>query len=109
MRKLIFTSIFIFLTLFISPNKTLAETPLDIYIDDFYSKSNEANNILKEIESDLKEGSRKNVCSRQRKAAALGLLANKSLIKAFEVEGIEPPMGAINSSQKRWESILNKC
>ena len=57
----------------------------------------------------LKEGSRKNVCSRQREAARLGLLANKSLIKAFEVGGTEPPMEAIQSSQKRWESIFNEC
>ena len=52
---------------------------------------------------------RKKVCSRQREAARLGLLANKSLIKAFEIEGANPPMQAIKASQKRWESILNEC
>ena len=31
-------------------------------------------------------GSRKQVCSMQRQAAKLGLLANKSLIRAFEIE-----------------------
>ena len=86
-----------------------AETALDVYMNDFYSKSNEASKILKEIETNLKEGSRKNVCSRQREAARLGLLANKSLIKAFEVGGTEPPMEAIKFSQKRWESIFNEC
>ena len=109
MKKLIFAFLLILLTFSISPNQTRAETPLDVYMNDFYSKSNQASNILKEIETNLKEGSRKNVCSRQREAARLGLLANKSLIKAFEVEGIEPPMEAIKSSQKRWESILNNC
>ena len=109
MKKLIFASFFIFLTLSISPNQTLAETPLDVYMNDFYSKSNQASKILKEIEADLKEGSRKNVCSRQREAARLVLSANKSLIKAFEIGGTEPPMEAIKSSQKRWESILNDC
>ena len=109
MRTLIFTFLLILLTLSISPNQILAETALDVYIDDFYSKSNEASKILKEIEMNLKEGSRKNVCSRQREAARLGLLANKSLIKAFEIGGTEPPMEAIKSSQKRWESILNDC
>ena len=109
MRKLIFAFLLILLTLSISPNQILAETALDVYIDDFYSKSNEASKILKEIEMNLKEGSRKNVCSRQREAARLGLLANKSLIKAFEIGGTEPPMKAIESSQKRWESILNEC
>ena len=52
---------------------------------------------------------RKKVCSKQREAARLGLLANKSLIKAFEVEGANPPMQAIKASQQRWESILNEC
>ena len=109
MRKLIFAFLLILLTFSISPNQTHAETPLDIYMNDFYSKSSEATKILKEIEANLKEGSRKNVCSRQREAARLGLLANKSLIKAFEIEGIKPPTEAIKSSQKRWESILNEC
>ena len=62
-----------------------------------------------EIENTSKEGSRENVCSRQREAARLGLLANKSLIKAFEIDGANPPMQAIKASQKRWESILNEC
>ena len=109
MKKLIFASFFILLTISISPNHIFAETPLDVYMNDFHSKSNQASKILKEIETDLKEGSRKNVCSRQREAARLGLLANKSLIKAFEIGGTEPPMEAIKSSQKRWESILNDC
>ena len=109
MRKLIFTFLLILLTLSISPNQIFAETALDVYIDDFYSKSNEARKILKEIETNLKEGSKKNVCSKQREAARLGLLANKSLIKAFEIGGTEPPMEAIKSSQKRWEAILNDC
>ena len=109
MSRFIIISFLILLTFIVSPNKALAETPLDVYMNDFYSKSNEASKILKEIETTLKEGSRKNVCSRQREAARLGLLANKSLIKAFEVGGTEPPMEAIQSSQKRWESIFNEC
>ena len=109
MKKFIFTSILILLTLSKSPAQTLAETSLDVYMNDFYSKSNEASQILKEIEKSLKEGSTKKVCSRQREAARLGLLANKSLIKAFEIEGTQPPMKAIKASQKKWESILNEC
>ena len=109
MKRFIFASHLVLLTFIISPNLTLAEMSLNFYMDDFYSKSNQASKILKEIENDLKEGSRKNVCSRQREAARLGLLANKSLIKAFEIEGTELPTEAIKSSQKRWESILNEC
>ena len=109
MRKFIFASLLILLTLSIPPTQIHAETPLDVYMNDFYSKSNQASKILREIETNLKEGSRKNVCSRQREAARLGLLANKSLIKAFEIGGTKPPMEAIQSSQKRWESIFNEC
>ena len=109
MKRFIFASLLVLLTFIISPNLTLAEMSLNFYMDDFYSKSNQASKILKEIENDLKEGSRKNVCSRQREAARLGLLANKSLIKAFEIEGTELPKEAIKSSQRRWESILNEC
>ena len=109
MSRFILISLLIVLNLIISPNKTLAETPLDVYMNDFYSKSKEASKILKEIEITLKEGSRKNVCSRQREAARWGLWANKSLIKAFEIGGTEPPMEAIKTSQQRWESILNEC
>ena len=93
----------------LSPVKTPADSLLNFYMNDFYTKSEEASRILKELEINLKEGSRKNVCSRQRKAARLGLLANKSLIKAFEIDGTEPPIESLKSSQKRWESILNEC
>ena len=109
MKKFVFASLIVCLVTIISPVGTLADTALDVYMNDFYSKSNEASQILKEIENNLKEGSRKKVCARQREAARLGLLANKSLIKAFEVEGADPPMEAINASQQRWESILNEC
>ena len=91
------------------PVEIFANTALDIYMNDFYSKSNEARQILKEIENSLKEGSRRKVCSKQREAARLGLLANKSLIKAFEIEGADPPKKAIKASQQRWESILKEC
>ena len=86
-----------------------AEKSLDAYMEDFYSKSNEAKLILKEIEIILKEGSRTQVCSKQREAAKLGLLANDSLIKAFKIADEEVPMEVINASQLRWKSILNEC
>ena len=109
MKIFVFTSFIVFLITTIYPVEILADTALEVYMNDFYSKSNEASKILKEIENSLKDGSRKKVCSRQREAARLGLLANKSLIKAFEIEGANPPMQAINESQRRWESILNEC
>ena len=109
MKIFVFISFILFLVIIISPIEIFADTALDVYMNDFYSKSNEASQILKEIENSLKEGSRKKVCSRQREAARLGLLANKSLIKAFEIEGANPPIQAIKASQERWESILNEC
>ena len=109
MKMFVFTSIVICLITIISPIQIFADTALDVYMNDFYSKSNEASQILKEIENSLKEGSRKKVCSRQREAARLGLLANKSLIKAYEIQGGQTPLEAIKATQKRWESILNEC
>ena len=109
MNKVIFINFLAGLILIISPIRMLADTALDVYMNDFYSKSNEASRILKDIENSLKDGSRKKVCARQREAARLGLLANKSLIRAFEIEGTKPPMEAIKASQQRWESILNEC
>ena len=108
MKIFLFTSFIVCLVTMISPIEIFADTALDVYMNDFYSKSNEASKMLKEIEDTLKEGSRKNVCSKQREAARLGLLANKSLIKAFEIEGANPPMQGIKASQQRWESILNE-
>ena len=109
MKIFVFLNFILCLVIIISPVEIFADTALDFYMNDFYSKSNEAREILKEIESSLKEGSRKKVCSRQREAARLGLLANKSLIKAFEIKGTHPPMNVIKASQQRWESILNEC
>ena len=109
MKIFIFTSFIVCIISIIAPINTLANTSLDFYLNDFYNKSDEASRILKEIESTLKGGSRKKVCSRQREAAKLGLLANKSLIRAFEIQGAKPPMSEIKASQKRWESIQNEC
>ena len=107
-RKTFILIIFCFTNLFLL-TPLLAETPLEVYMNDFYTKSNKAKEILKEIEITLKEGSRSQVCSRQRQAAKLGILANNSLIKAFEISGEEVPIEALKASQLRWKSILNEC
>jgi len=91
------------------PNQVNAENNLDFYMNDFYNKSNEASQILKEVEGDMKAGIKIKVCSRQIKAARLGILANESLIKAFEIAGTNPPNSAINASKERWKSLLNDC
>ena len=108
MNKVIINFLVIFIIYTQIPNQVHAEKNLDFYINDFYTKSNEASLILKEIESDMKLGIKK-ICSRQIKAAKLGILANESLIKAFEIAGTKPPNSSINASQKRWEYLLNDC
>ena len=91
------------------PNQVNAEKSLDFYMNDFYTRSNEASQILKEIEDEIKAGIRIKVCPRQIKAAKLGILANESLIKAFKIAGSEPPNSSIKANQNRWESLLNDC
>ncbi len=83
------------------PNQVNAENKLDFYMNDFYTKSNEASLILKEIERDMKQGIKKNFCSRQIKAAKLGILANESLIKAYEIAGTNPPTSSLYSIKNR--------
>jgi len=107
-RIIIYLMVILTINVYI-PNQVNAENKLDFYMNDFYNKSNEASLILREIESDIKIGIKKKICSRQIKAAKLGILANESLIKAFEIAGTEPPNSSINASQKRWESLLNDC
>tara|TARA_Y100001933_G_scaffold242403_1_gene270056 strand:- start:291 stop:632 length:342 start_codon:yes stop_codon:yes gene_type:complete len=109
MKKIIINFLIIFTINMHIQYQVNAESELDFYMNDFYMKSNEAGLILKEIESELKLGIRKKICSRQIKAANLGILANESLIKAFKIAGTDPPNSAINASKVRWESLLNDC
>ena len=80
MKIFVFTSFILCLVTIISPVRILADTALDVYMNDFYSKSNEASQILKEIENSLKEGSRKKVCSRQRAVSYTHLTLPTSVI-----------------------------
>ena len=109
MKRIIIYFLVIFIINIYILNQVKAENELDFYMNDFYTKSNEARQILKKIESDMKLGIKKKICSRQIRAAKLGILANESLIKAFQITGTEPPNSSINASQKRWESLLNNC
>ena len=109
MEKIIINCLLILLFNLNFPNKVNAEKFLDFYMNDFYNKSNEASQILKEIEGEIKAGIRMKVCPRQIKAAKLGIMANESLIKAFQIAGTEPPSSAINTSRERWESLLSDC
>ncbi len=109
MKKIFINCLLILLLNLHFPDQVNAEKNLDIYMNDFYTKSNEASQILKEIEGEMKIGIRIKVFPRQIKAAKLGILANESLIKAFQIAGTDPPNSAIEASNVRWESLLNDC
>tara|TARA_B100000963_G_scaffold237378_1_gene207527 strand:+ start:331 stop:672 length:342 start_codon:yes stop_codon:yes gene_type:complete len=109
MKKIMIICLLILLFNLHFPNQVNAEKNLDFYMNNFYVKSNEARMILKEIEGEMKAGIRIKVCPRQLKAAKLGIAANESLIKAFQIAGTDPPNSAINSSNERWKSLLNNC
>ena len=51
MKIFIVTSFVMCLITIIFPIQIFADTALDVYMNDFYSKSNEASQILKEIEN----------------------------------------------------------
>ena len=57
MKIFVFTIFIVCLITIISPVEIFADTALDVYMNDFYSKSYEASQLLKEIENSLKEGS----------------------------------------------------
>jgi len=59
MKIFVLTSFIMCLVTIISPVEIFADTALDVYMNDFYSKSNEASQILKEIENSLKQGQEK--------------------------------------------------
>ena len=86
-----------------------SENDFDVFINDFFRKNSEALEILREVEVNLKNGSRHNSCSKQRDAARIGILANESLIKAYKINNSTPPREIIESNKKRWLSILENC
>ena len=86
-----------------------ANTEFEVYLNDFYQKQALASKILKEIEEDLKEGSREKVCARQRKAAIYGIEATKSLIKAFEVNGSKNQKENLQAGLDKWRELRDYC
>ena len=90
--------------LFSSVISVNAESEFEIYLSDFYQKQEKATKILKEIETDLKDGSRERVCARQREAASYGIEAMESLIKAFETNGSKTEMENLQAGLDNGES-----
>ncbi len=86
-----------------------AESEFEMYLSDFYQKQEKASKILKEIETDLKDGSRDRVCARQREAASYGIEATKSLIKAFKINGSKTEMENLQSGLDKWRELRDYC
>ena len=80
-----------------------------MYLNDFYQKQEKASRILKEIEIDLKDGSRDRVCARQREAASYGIEATKSLIKAFKTNGSTSQMENLQAGLDKWRELRDYC
>ena len=107
-RLLILTLIFSF-SLFLSLKPVKAETEFEMYLSDFYQKQERASKILKEIETDLKDGSKDRACTRQREAASYGIEATESLIKAFKINGSESQIENIQAGLDKWRELRDYC
>ena len=86
-----------------------AESEFEMYLTDFYQKQEKASKILKEIEINLKDGSRDRVCARQREAASYGIQAMESLIKAFKSNGSKTEMENLQAGLDKWRELRDYC
>ena len=109
MRRILILSLTFYLFLFFLLNSVKAETEFEMYLSDFYQKQDKASKILKEIEIDLKEGTRDKVCSRQREAAKYGIEATESLIKAFKINGSKIEMENLQAGLNKWKELRDYC
>ena len=104
--SLLLVSFFLLIFSVISVN---AESEFEMYLSDFYQKQEKASKILKEIETDLKDGSRQRVCARQREAASYGIEATESLIKAFKTNGSKTEMENLQAGLDKWRELRDYC
>ena len=109
MKRLFFLSLILVVLLFSSVIPVSAESEFELYLRVFYQKQEKASKILKEIETDLKDGSRDGVCARQREAASYGIEATESLIKAFKTNGSESQMENLQAGLDKWRELRDYC
>ena len=109
MKRLFFLSLIFVILLFSSVIPLSAESEFDLYLNDFYQKQEKASKILKEIETDLKDGSRDRVCARQREAASYGIEATESLIKAFKTNGSASQLENLQAGLDKWRELRDYC
>jgi len=109
MKRLIPLLLISLVLLFSSVIAANAESEFEMYLSDFYQKQDKASKILKEIETDLKDGSRDRVCARQREAASYGIEAMDSLIKAFKTNGSKTEMENLQAGLDKWRELRDYC
>ena len=109
MKRFFFLSLLIVFYLFLSDISVKAETEFEMYLSDFYEKQEQASKILKEIETELKNGSRERVCARQRAAAIYGIEATESLIKAFKTNGSQIQRENLQAGLDKWRELRDYC
>ena len=109
MKRLFPLLLISFVLLFSSVISVNAQSEFEMYLDDFYQKQEKASKILKEIETDLKDGSRETVCARQREAANYGIEATESLITAFKINGSKTEMENLQAGLDKWRELRDYC
>tara|TARA_B100000965_G_scaffold5723_1_gene4467 strand:- start:177 stop:506 length:330 start_codon:yes stop_codon:yes gene_type:complete len=109
MKSFLLLSSLLYFFLFIFLIPVNANTEFEMYLSDFYKKQEQASTILKEIETDLKEGSRAGICAKQRKAANYGIEATESLIKAFKINGSNTEIDNLRSGLDKWRELRDYC
>ena len=109
MKRLFLLSFICFVLLFSIVISVNAETEFEMYLGDFYQKQEKASKILKEIETDLKDGSRDRVCARQREAANYGIEATESLINAFKINGSKTEIQNFQAGLDKWRELRDYC
>ena len=86
-----------------------SDTQFEEYLNDFYKKQEMASKLLKEIETDMKNGSKERVCLRQREAAMYGIEGTQSLLKAFEISGTTYQLEDIKAGLNKWRNLSEAC
>ena len=97
------------LLMFCSVTSVNADSEFDMYLNDFYQKQEIASKILKEIETELKGGSRDRICAKQREAARYGIEATESLIKAFNTNSSKIQMEDLKAGLDKWRELRDYC
>ena len=109
MKHLFLPLLISIILLFFSVKSAYAESEFELYLSDFYQKQEKASKILKDIEIDLKDGSRERVCARQREAANYGIEATESLIKALKTNGSKTEIENLQAGLQKWIELRDYC